>query len=320
MKFLITGGAGFIGSHLTDKLIGDGHEVTIFDNLTTGSKINFEHNLNKSEFKFINESILDYALISKSVENSDHVIHLAAAVGVFNIVNHPLDSLLLNIHGTENVLKASLEANKEVMLASTSEIYGKNSSEKLNENSDRILGSPLISRWSYAEAKAIDESLAFFFFKEKGLKVRIVRFFNTVGPRQIGDYGMVIPRFVEAALRNEKIKVHGTGSQIRCFCHVYDAVDAVIKIILNKSTIGQVYNVGNDQEITISELAKKVKEISGSTSEIINISYDEAYGTGFEDMQKRVPDITKIKNELNWLPQRKIDQIITDVVNFQRQN
>ena len=314
MKYLITGGSGFIGSHLTERLLGQGHSVTIIDNLSTGS----EENLSKvkKNIKFHHGNILDKPLIEKLIAESDYVVHLAAALGVLNIINQPLESLKTNIQGTEVILEASEKFSKPVLIASTSEIYGKNDKVPLSEEDDRIIGHPLKSRWSYSEAKAVDESLAYFYYLEKKLPVRIVRFFNTVGPRQVGHYGMVVPRFVAAALKNDPISVYGSGAQIRCFCHVDDALDALLIVMASEQAIGQVFNVGNNQQVSIEGLAQKIIEITGSKSKITKIPYSQAYPEGFEDMQKRVPDISKIKNVLGWSPQKRLDQIIKDVVAF----
>jgi UDP-glucose 4-epimerase len=315
MKYLITGGAGFIGSHLSDALINRGDQVVVLDNLTTGNKSNIEHLLTHQNFKLIEGSILDTKLVDQTIQSADHVLHFAAAVGVFNIVNKPLDSLTTNLRGTENILEASSQHNKEVLIASSSEIYGKNVSGPLNEESDRIVGSPLKSRWSYSEAKAIDESMAQFYHLEKGLKTRIIRLFNTVGPRQVGHYGMVVPRFVSAALKNEPLTVYGSGNQSRCFCHVYDAIGGILAVIDSPATIGDVFNIGNNFEVTIEELAQQVIKGTGSQSTITKTPYDTAYNPGFEDMQRRIPDIFKIKETLGWTPQLSLDEIIADVAN-----
>ena len=314
MKYLITGGSGFIGSHLTERLLDQGHSVTIIDNLSTGS----DDNLSKIKkvLKFNHGNILDKPLMEELIAESDYVVHLAAALGVLNIINKPLESLKTNIQGTEVVLEASEKFSKPVLIASTSEIYGKNDKVPLNEEDDRIIGHPLKSRWSYSEAKAVDESLAYFYYLEKKLPVRIVRFFNTVGPRQVGHYGMVLPRFVNAALKNEPLSVYGSGDQIRCFCHVDDAVRALLLVMDSEKAIGQVFNVGNNQQITIMELAKKVIELTGSSSTIEKIAYEKAYPEGFEDMQRRVPDISKIKQVLGWTPEINLDQIIKDIAAF----
>ena len=314
MKYLITGGAGFIGSHLADRLSTTGNEVFVVDNLSTGVIINLVGI--KERIKFNKGSILDKKLIDKLVEECDHIIHLAAALGVFNIVNKSLESLQTNLQGTEIVLEAANKYRKPILIASSSEIYGKNDKVPLSEEDDRIVGHPLKSRWSYSEAKAVDESLAYFYNQENNLPVRIVRFFNIVGPRQVGHYGMVVPRFVISALKNEPLQVYGTGEQIRCFCHVDDAVRALLLVIDSNKAIGQVFNVGNNQQISIMDLAKKVIEITGSRSNIVKIPYSEAYPEGFEDMQRRVPDISKIKNVLGWSPQIWLDGIIKDIAAF----
>jgi UDP-glucose 4-epimerase len=250
------------------------------------------------------------------VLQSDYVVHLAAALGVFNIVNKPLESLKTNLQGSEIVLEAADKYKKPVLIASTSEVYGKNNKVPLNEEDDRIIGHPLMSRWSYSEAKAVDESLAYFYYLENKLPIRIVRFFNTVGPRQVGNYGMVVPRFISAALKNQPLQVYGDGDQIRCFCHVDDAVRALLLVMDSDKAVGNVFNIGNNQQISIIELAKKIIEITGSKSEIVKVPYSEAYPEGFEDMQRRVPDISKIKSVLGWTPQIGLDQIIKDIAAF----
>ena len=314
MKYLITGGAGFIGSHLAEKLIARGDQVVVFDNLSTGSAANLSGI--KEKITFQEGSILDKAEVQKLVSESDYVVHLAAALGVFNIVNKPLESLRTNLQGSEIVLEACDKYRKPVLVASTSEIYGKNDKVPLNEEDDRIIGHPLKSRWSYSEAKAVDESLAYFYYLENQLPIRIVRFFNTVGPRQVGHYGMVVPRFVSAALKNESLSVYGSGDQIRCFCHVDDAVRALLLVMDSEKAVGEVFNVGNNHQISIMELAKKVIEITKSTSTIEKIPYEKAYPEGFEDMQRRVPDISKIQSVLGWTPEIGLDQIIKDIAAF----
>jgi UDP-glucose 4-epimerase len=313
MKYLVTGGAGFIGSHLCDALVKRGDSVLVLDNLSTGNKKNIEHLLDDPAFKLTEGSILDLEIVEKTVASVDHVLHLAAAVGVFTIVDKPLDSLTTNLRGTENILEAASKHQKEVLIASSSEIYGKNGAGPLNEESDRIVGSPLKSRWSYSEAKAIDESMAFFYYQERKLAVRIVRFFNTVGPRQVGHYGMVVPRFVAAALNNDPLTVYGTGSQSRCFCHVYDAVAGLLAVIDSNATLGEVFNIGNDEEITIQDLASEVIDLTNSKSTIEKVLYEKAYAPGFEDMQRRVPDISKIKRTVGWSPKLSLESIITDI-------
>ena len=314
MKYLITGGAGFIGSHLSEALVLRGNSVVILDNFTTGSKENIR-GVNDS-LSVVSGDVLDSNLVTKLVSDSDFVVHLAAALGVLNIVNKPLQSLITNLKGTETVIAAADKFSKPILIASTSEIYGKNEKVPLNEEDDRIIGHPLKSRWSYSEAKAVDESLAYFYHLEKSLPVRIVRFFNTVGPRQVGNYGMVVPRFVTAALSNQPITVYGSGDQIRCFCHVSDAVRALLLVMDSDKAIGEVFNVGNNQQISILELAKKVIEVTGSKSVIEKVTYEKAYPMGFEDMQRRVPDISKIRQALGWQPQIGLDQIIKDIAAF----
>ena len=314
MKYLVTGGAGFIGSHLTEQLISRGDQVVILDNLSTGLSENLS--TIKSKVEFEQGNILDKALVEKLVSNSDYVVHLAAALGVLNIVNKPLESLKSNLQGTEIVLEAANKHKKPILIASTSEVYGKNDKVPLNEEDDRVIGHPLKSRWSYSEAKAIDESLAYFYFLEEGLQSRIVRFFNTVGPRQLGNYGMVVPRFVNSALKGETLSVYGSGEQIRCFCHINDAVKGLLLVMDSDKAVGEAFNVGNNQQISIMELAKKVIEITGSKSTIEKIAYEKAYPKGFEDMQRRVPDISKIKQVLGWSPQLNLDQIIKDIAAF----
>ena len=313
MRYLVTGGAGFIGSHVCDALIQRGDSVVVLDDLSTGNKKNIEHLISHASFKLVQGSILDTSAVESAIKSVDHVLHFAAAVGVFTIVDKPLESLMTNIRGTENILEAAHMHGKEVLIASSSEVYGKNAGGALHEESDRIVGSPLKSRWSYSEAKAIDESMAYFFYQEKKLPVRLVRFFNTVGPRQVGHYGMVVPRFVSAALKNEPLTVYGTGSQSRCFCHVYDAVAGVLAVIDSNATLGEVFNIGNDEEITIENLAHEVIELTGSRSIIEKVLYEKAYAPGFEDMQRRVPDISKIKRVVGWTPKLSLDSIISDI-------
>ena len=309
----MTGGAGFIGSHLCERLIDDGHIVTAIDNFSTGRASNLTNLVSSSSFNLIEGSILNSTILSPLIKEAEYVFHLAAAVGVFNIVNNPLASLLTNIRGTENVLETAYETKTPVFLTSSSEVYGKNISDSLKENDDRILGSPVTLRWSYSEAKAIDESLAYAYFVEKQLETRIVRFFNTVGPRQLGAYGMVVPRFVKAGLANEPITIYGDGNQTRCFAHVYDVVDAVIAIAFAENTIGKVINIGNDFEISINDLAKKIINETGSKSEIVYIPYAEAYGDGFEDMERRVPNIELINQLVGWAPKRDLSTMIADI-------
>lgn len=313
MRILVTGGAGFIGSHLVDRLLNEGHQVIALDNIATGRLENLVAHKNNPDFKFVCGSVLDQALLAQQVKTADYIFHLAAAVGVFTIVNKPLLSLVTNIRGTENVLEIASTSNIPVFLSSSSEVYGKNVSNSLRESDDRILGSPTMLRWSYSEAKAIDESLAYAYWMERKLPTRIVRFFNTVGPRQVGAYGMVVPRFISSAIKNEPITIYGTGEQTRCFGHVLDVIDAVISVAFSDKTIGQVINIGNDKEISMNDLAKKIIELTNSASKIEYIPYSEAYGDGFEDMERRVPNIDLINSLTGWKPKRGLNEIIKDV-------
>ncbi len=318
MKILVTGGAGFIGSHLVERLLADDHDVTLLDNFSTGERTNLDTYGDSRRPVIVEGSILDVQLVTDLVLDSEYVFHLAAAVGVFNIVNDPINSLITNIQGTENVLKAALHQLTPVFVTSSSEVYGKNTSDSLSEGDDRILGSPLTLRWSYSEAKAIDESLAYAYWLEKNLPTRIVRFFNTVGPRQSGRYGMVIPRLIEQALSNYPISIYGTGNQTRCFAHVLDVIDAVMSLAFHKDAIGRVINVGNNFEISMNDLAKKIISQTGSESQIQYVSYEEAYGTGFEDMERRVPNLSLINSLTGWEPKRDLTQIIADMITEMR--
>lgn len=313
MRILVTGGLGFIGSHLCERLIREGHHVTVLDDGSTGRKSNLGGILDSERLRIVEGTILDPALLNSTVRECEYIFHLAAAVGVFNIVNKPLESLLTNIRGTENVLEAAYHQSIPVFLTSSSEVYGKNVSDSLMESDDRILGSPLTLRWSYSEAKAIDESLTHAYHVERGLETRIVRFFNTVGPRQLGAYGMVVPRFIQFALNGKPITVYGEGKQTRCFAHVYDVIDAVLAVAFSPDTVGKVVNIGNDDEISIEELAQKIITQTGSTSQIIYVPYSEAYGEGFEDMERRVPNIELIYDLVGWKPTRNLATIITDI-------
>ena len=312
MRAFITGGAGFIGSHLADALIARGDSLTILDNMSTGSAKNIAHLQGKIE---VHEGdIRDKALVEKLVEHSDIVFHMAAALGVKNIMEHTLESIDRNFNGSEIVLHAATKYNKRLIIASTSEIYGKNPNQPLNEESDRLVGAPQKIRWTYADAKALEEAVAHTLHKTHALKVTTVRFFNTVGPRQTGQYGMVVPRFIHSALKNEDITIYDDGTQSRVFCHIEDAVRAVITLSENDSTIGDYYNVGGVGETTIKELAAKVIEKTKSTSRIKFIPYSDAYPEGFEDMQRRVPDISKIRAAIGWEPRHTLDSIIQSIV------
>ena len=313
MKILVTGGAGFIGSHLVERLLKDSHEVVVIDTFETGSKVNLQNVLSNSKLTIVDGSILDKTLLLEVSKDVNYIFHLAAAVGVLNIVHKPLNSLYTNIRGTENILEVADQLSLPIFLASSSEVYGKNNSDKLSEDSDRILGSTSILRWSYSQAKAIDESLAYAYRVEKNLAIRISRFFNTVGPRQRGEFGMVVPRFISAALSNEMITIYGTGTQTRCFIHVLDVVDAMMVIAFSENTVGEVYNIGYPSEISISELAMKIIDISNSNSRIKYENYEAIYGNSFEDMERRVPDIDKLL-KLGWSPKRELNFILKEMI------
>jgi UDP-glucose 4-epimerase len=311
MRVFITGGAGFIGSHLAEACIARGDEVTILDNMSTGSRTNIAHLEGKVT---VHEGdIRDEDLVEKLVSESDLVLHMAAALGVKNIMEHTIESIDRNFTGSEVILNAATKFNKRIIIASTSEIYGKNPNQPLHEESDRVVGAPQKIRWTYADAKALEEAVAHTLHKTHGLKVTIVRFFNTVGPRQTGQYGMVVPRFIQSALKNEDITIYDDGSQSRVFCHVEDAVRAVISLSETESTIGDYFNVGGIGETTIKELASRIVERTKSKSTIKFIPYSDAYPEGFEDMQRRVPDITKIKKAIDWQPTHSLDSIIDSV-------
>jgi UDP-glucose 4-epimerase len=311
MRVLITGGAGFIGSHLADALIARGDHVVALDNFSTGSTVNIKH-ITKN-FEIIDGDIRNTELINETTKDVDLVLHMAAALGVNTILESPLESISTNITGSEVVLSAAARYKKRILLASTSEIYGKNPNQPLKETDDRVVGSPQKIRWSYSDAKAIEEAMAVALYKEKDLQVTTARLFNTVGPRQSGRYGMVVPRFVKAALSNEPINIYGDGTQSRVFCHVQDAIEALLKLVATEKTINEVYNVGGTGEITIKQLAETIIKQTSSNSKIEYIPYEKAYAPGFEDMQRRVPDISKIKQELNWAPNMDLSQIIADV-------
>ncbi len=314
MHYLITGGAGFIGSHLAEALIEDGHEVTALDNLSTGRLENLKNLEGNPKLHFVNGTVLNESLVDKLVERCDAIFHLAAAVGVELIIQKPLESMMTNIRGSEVVLDMAHRYQKKVLIASTSEIYGKNMNGPLHEEMDRVLGSPLKTRWSYSTSKAVDEILAYVYWKEKGVPTVIVRLFNTVGPRQTGAYGMVIPRFVQRAMAGEALEVHGNGNQSRCFMHVMDLVNALRKLINNPNAVGQVFNIGSQEEVTIEELAQRVIKLTDSRSDLKFVAYEEAYEEGYEDMPRRVPDTTKIKNLIGFSPTYSLDQIIETVI------
>jgi UDP-glucose 4-epimerase len=311
MRIFITGGAGFIGSHLCDALLKEGHQVSILDNMSTGSAANIAHI--KDRIEIHQGDIRDVTLVEKAMAPADLVLHMAAALGVNTILENPIESVSTNFTGSEVVLNAATKLNKRIIIASTSEVYGKNPKQPLSETDDRVVGAPQKIRWTYSDAKALEEAIAHALFLTKKLKVTTIRLFNTVGPRQTGRYGMVLPRFVQSALKNEPITIYGDGTQSRVFCHVADAVRAILTIAQSDSTIGGVYNIGGVGETTIKQLAEKIIERTKSNSTITYTPYDQAYSAGYEDMQRRVPDITKIKNTIGWSPENTLDSIIDDV-------
>ena len=319
MKALITGGAGFIGSHLAEALLARGDSVTVLDDLSTGRLENLAHLDGHPHLRVVVGSILDERLVDKLAEQTDVIYHLAAAVGVELIVKEPFKSLTTNIRGSEIVLEMAYRYQRKVLITSTSEIYGKNTSGPLDEEQDRILGSPLKTRWSYSIAKSVDEILAYLYWKKKGLPTVIVRLFNTVGPRQTGYYGMVIPRLVGQALKGEPVTVYGTGKQSRCFLHVADCVQALLALIDHPKAVGTVFNIGGPEEITIENLARRIIELTKSPSRLVYVSYEQAYEDGFEDMQRRVPNTAKIERLTGFKVTRSLDQILLDVIEDCRQ-
>jgi UDP-glucose 4-epimerase len=313
-RFLITGGAGFIGSHLVEALLADGNEVSVLDSLSTGRLSNLDAVRDDTRFTFWQGSVLDELAVDQAVRTCDVVVHLAAAVGVKLIVEQPLYSLTTNIKGAITVLEAAHRYRRKVMVASSSEIYGKNNSGSLNEQSDRILGSPAVARWAYSTSKAVDEILAYAYHHERGLPTIVVRMFNTVGRRQSPAYGMVIPRLVRQALAGEPLTVYGDGTQTRCFCHVADVVDALIRLLNEPLAEGDVFNIGSSEEISIQELAQLIIARTASASSITQLPYDVAYEVGFEDMARRVPDVGKITQLTGWRSQRSLAQVLDDVI------
>lgn len=311
MRVFITGGAGFIGSHLCDALISRGDEVTILDNLSTGSKENISHL--EGKMKVFQGDIRDRELVESLVANSELVLHMAAALGVDKILENPIESISTNFYGSEIVLNSALKYDKRILIASTSEIYGKNLKQPLAETDDRVIGTPQKLRWTYSDAKALEEATAHFLFLTKQLRVTTIRFFNTVGPRQTGKYGMVIPRFVRAAVENKPLTIFGDGSQKRVFCHVSDSVQAILALSINDKTIGEVFNIGGMGEISILELANFIIQKTNSESKITFTEYKDAYAIGFEEMLRRVPDISKLLNFTEWKPKLGLDRIIDDV-------
>jgi UDP-glucose 4-epimerase len=311
MRVFITGGAGFIGSHLADHYVAKGDQVTILDNFSTGAKENISHLAGKITSQ--EGDIRNVALVEKLTQAADLVLHMAAALGVNTILESPLESMSTNITGSEVVLNAAAKFNKRIIIASTSEIYGKNPKQPLNEGDDRVVGAPQKIRWTYSDAKAIEEAMATALHAQSKLPVTTVRLFNTVGPRQTGRYGMVVPRFVQAALKSEALTIYGDGTQSRVFCHVDDAVQAIATIAVTNATIGEVFNVGGSGEITIEALAEKVISTTKSQSVITYTAYSDAYPAGFEDIQRRVPDISKIKQAIGWAPTKDLEAIIKDI-------
>jgi UDP-glucose 4-epimerase len=316
MRALITGGAGFIGSHLSEALLEAGHEVFVLDNLSTGSIENIEHLKSHPRFHYTIDSITNEPLLAEHVDRADVVFHLAAAVGVKKIVEEPVQTIENNVHGTEVVLRHANKKKKLVMMASTSEVYGKSTDVPFREDADLVMGPTPKHRWAYACSKAIDEFLALAYWKEKKLPVIIIRLFNTVGPRQTGQYGMVIPNFVRQALANQPITVFGDGTQSRSFTYVGDVVRGMIGLVEHPKAVGEVFNIGNGHEISIRQLAEKIKGMTGSSSEIVTIPYDQAYEAGFEDMPRRVPDITKIRQLVGYEPRVQLDDILTRVIDY----
>ena len=313
MRYLVTGGAGFIGSHLASALLERGDEVAVLDNLSTGNLGNLDHLDGKISLR--QGSVLDSLLVDEMVEDCEVVVHLAAAVGVRLIVEKPLRSFITNIKGTENVLEAAHRYRRKVLIASTSEVYGKSLGDPFKEEDDRLIGSNKISRWGYSTSKSVDEVLAFAYHRERDLSIVIARFFNTVGPRQTGAYGMVLPNFVEQAVAGEPLTVYGDGEQSRCFCHVSDVVAALLGLLDIPAAEGDVFNIGSTEEVTINQLAQRVIDMAGSSSSIELVPYDQAYEGGFEDMRRRVPDISKINAAIGWSPERNLDDIIKELVN-----
>ncbi|HEX2928410.1 MAG TPA: GDP-mannose 4,6-dehydratase [Candidatus Binatia bacterium] len=318
MHYLITGGAGFIGSHLAEKLLGEGRRVTIIDDLCTGTVHNIEHLKNRPGFDYVIDTIFNRPLLAELIDDCDVVIHLAASVGVRLIVESPVRTIETNVRGTEGVLEFASKKKKKVLIASTSEVYGKSSKIPFSEADDLVMGPTSKGRWSYACSKAIDEFLALAYWKEKKLPIVVARLFNTVGPRQTGRYGMVLPSFVRQALDGQPITVYGDGSQSRCFCHVEDTTEALARLIHHPAAVGEIFNVGSEREITIAKLAALVKSMTRSSSPIRYVPYDQAYEEGFEDMHRRVPDITKVKTFINFRPTRSTEEIVESVIAYYR--
>ncbi|MEM6281171.1 MAG: GDP-mannose 4,6-dehydratase [Chloroflexota bacterium] len=317
---LITGGAGFIGSHLTERLLNAGYDVTIIDNLTTGNFNNIAHLEGRKGFRYAIEDIRNIHVTDRMVSECDVIVHLAAMVGVQRIIESPIDTIEVNIGGTEMILKSARRYRKRVLIASTSEVYGKGVSIPFREDDDRLLGATTRNRWSYAASKAIDEFLAFAYYKEAGLPVTIFRLFNTVGPRQSGQYGMVLPRFVRWAINHQSIQVYGEGQQSRCFANVYDVIGAVQGLMEAPEAAGDVFNIGSSEEVTIMQLAERVRDRADSASEINLVPYEQAYESGFEDFRRRVPSIDKIRATIGWQPETSLDETIDQVIAYYRED
>jgi len=313
-KILITGGAGFIGSHLAEKLLNQGEEVFVVDDLSTGSLDNIKHLKDNKSFHFTEGSVLDESLMAELISQADEIYHLAAAVGVKTVIEKPLDSLLNNLRGAEIVFEAATSKLIPVLFASTSEVYGKNENIPFQEDSDRVYGSAYNTRWGYGMSKGVDEFLALAYFREKKLPVTIVRLFNVIGPRQSEAYGMVVPRFIKQALTGEPLTVYGDGHQTRCFANVKDVVQGLVDLTKNKEAFGQIFNLGSDEEIAIKELAQKVKALTGSKSEIVFVPYSEVYGPGFEDMLYRKPDLSKIKQAIDYQPKLSLEETLKQII------
>jgi UDP-glucose 4-epimerase len=318
MRILITGGAGFIGSHLSEALLDSGHEVLVLDDLSTGAIDNIAHLRNRPGYEYTIDTVFNEPLVAEMVDRADVVFHLAAAVGVKLIVERPVHTIETNVHGTEVILRHAAKKKKKVFIASTSEVYGKSAAVPFREDADLVMGATFRHRWAYACSKALDEFLALAYWKEQKVPVVVVRFFNTVGPRQTGQYGMVVPNFVRQALLGDPITVFGDGTQSRSFTYVGDAVQALMKLMTHQAAVGEVFNIGNVEEVSILELAERIKKAARSDSRIVKIPYDQAYEAGFEDMPRRVPDLTKIHRAIGFEPKVDLNEIIERVIDFQR--
>ena len=319
MNVLVTGGSGFIGSHLSAHLLSQGHNVYVVDNLSTGQISNIESLVGNPKFSFVEGSILNKALMGELIDQVDWIFHLAAAVGVKYIMEHPINSIRTNVVGTEIILDLASHQKKRVMIASSSEVYGKNVQLPYKESSERLMGSTSTHRWSYAATKSLDEFLSLAYWRERQLPVTIVRLFNVCGIQQTGHYGMVIPNFIVSALKEDTVLIHGDGTQTRCFTDVHDVIRAITELMKIPDTCGEIFNVGSTQEISINQLALRIIELTNSSSEIQYIPYDEAYGPHFEDIMRRVPDISKIRHFIDWVPKNNIDNVLKKIIGFHRE-